>query len=127
MKHIFVTFLTMLSLLACQPSIAAGEKFDDAQFEKELSSGKPILVASHAPWCPTCRAQAAVLNELFLKDMYKSMAYFVIDYDTQTDALKKFNMSRQSILVVFKEGKEVARSIGATSSSAIESQLDKGL
>ncbi len=127
MKRIFVLLLTMLSLLACQPSIAAGEKFDAAQFEAQLSSGKPVLVVSHAPWCPTCRAQSAVLNDLYANDTYKDIAYFVIDYDSQKEALKKFNMSRQSTLVVFKEGKEVSRSIGATSSSAIESLLNKGL
>lgn len=127
MKRIFVLFLTFLSLIACQPSIASGEKFDDAQFEKQLSAGKPVVVVAHAPWCPTCRAQSAVLNDLFANDKYKSITYFVIDYDNQQDALKKFNMRRQSTVVVFKEGKEVTRSIGATSSSAIELLLKQAL
>jgi thioredoxin 1 len=127
MKRIFMLFLTTLSLLACQASIAAGEKFDDAKFESEVSSGKPVLVVSHAPWCPTCRAQSAVLNDLFANDTYKSITYFVVDFDSQKEVLKKFNISRQSTLVVFKEGKEVARSIGSTSSSVIESQLNKAL
>ena len=127
MKRIFVLFLTFFSLIACQPSIAAGEKFDDTQFEKQISSGKPVLVVAHAPWCPTCRAQASVLNDLFASDKYKSITYFVIDYDNQQDALKKFNMRRQSTLVVFKAGKEVARSIGATSASTIEAQLKQAL
>jgi thioredoxin 1 len=127
MKRFFLLFLTTLSLLACQASIAAGEKFNDAKFEAQISTGKPVVVVSHAPWCPTCRAQSAVLNDLFANDTYKSITYYVVDFDSQKEALKKFNISRQSTIVVFKEGKEVARSIGATSSSAIESQLNKGL
>jgi len=127
MKRILVLLMAAITLLACQASIASGERFDDAKFEAEVSSGKPVLVVAHAPWCPTCRAQSAALNDLFAKDIYKTITYFVVDFDSQKEALKKFNISRQSTLVVYKEGKEVARSIGATSSSIIEAQLGKAL
>jgi hypothetical protein len=35
-------------------------------------------------------------------------------YDSQKDELKKFNVSTQSTMVVFKNAKEVARSVGDT-------------
>jgi len=125
MKRILVLLMAIVTFLASQASVASGEKFDDAKFEAQLSSGKPVLVVVHAPWCPTCRAQSAVLNDLFANDTYKTITYLIVDFDSQKEVLKKFNISRQSTLVVYKKGKEVARSIGATSSSVIEAQLGK--
>ena len=127
MKRFFATLVAAFTLVACQVSAAAGEKFDNAAFEAQLSAGKPVLVVAHAPWCPTCRAQQSALKEIYADDTYKNITYFVVDYDNQKDVLKKLNITRQSTLIVFKDGKEVDRNIGATSTSAIESLLKKAL
>ena len=127
MKRFFATLFTVFTLVACQMAVAAGQKYEDAVFEAQLSTGKPVLVVAHAPWCPTCRAQQSVLNKLFTKDTYKNVTYLVVDYDNQKEVLKKFNINRQSTLVVFKDGKEVDRNLGATSESAIEALLSKAL
>lgn len=127
MKRFFTLFITMFALMACTQTAIAGEKFDVAEFETQLSAGKPILVVAHAPWCPTCRAQESALKGIYANNTYKEISYLVIDFDNQKDALKKFNIQRQSTLIVFKDGKEVARNIGATSTSAIESLLKQAL
>ena len=127
MKRFFALIFTVFTLVACQLAVASGQKFDDANFEAQLKAGKPILVVAHAPWCPTCRAQQSVLKEIYAADTYKNITYLVVDYDNQKDVLKKLNIFRQSTLIVFKDGKEVDRNIGATSSRVIESMLKKAL
>lgn len=127
MKRFFALFVTVFALVACGQSAIAGEKFDNANFEAQLLDGKSILVVAHAPWCPTCRAQESALKSIYAADTYQSITYLVIDYDNQKEALKKFNIQRQSTLIVFKNGKEVARNIGATSPNAIESLLKQAL
>lgn len=127
MKRFFATLIAAFALAACQVSAVAGEKFDNAVFEAQLSAGKPILVVAHAPWCPTCRAQQSALSEIYAADTYKNITYLVVDYDNQKEVLRKLNIVRQSTLIVFKDGKEVARNIGATSTSDIESILKKAL
>ena len=127
MKRFFALFLTMFAFVACTQNAIAQEKFDAALFEAQLSAGKSILVVGHAPWCPTCRAQESALKSIYANDTYQKITYFVIDYDNQKDALKKFGIQRQSTLIVFKDGKEVGRNIGATSNSTIESLLKQAL
>lgn len=65
-------------------------------------SGKPVVVEVTAPWCPTCKAQKAVMAELETTGKYKSFATIEVDFDTQKDALKTLNATMQSTLIVFK-------------------------
>ena len=127
MKRFFALFFTMFAFVAYTQNAIAQEKFDATNFETQLSAVKPILVVAHAPWCPTCRAQETALKSIYANETYKEISYLVIDYDNQKDALKKFGIQRQSTLIVFKDGKEVGRNIGATSISTIESLLKQAL
>ena len=44
--------------------------FDAKSFAAAQKAGKPILVAIHASWCPTCKAQKPILSELTaIKDL----------------------------------------------------------
>ncbi len=58
---------------------------------------------------------------------FKDMAVFEVDFDSQKDALRMLNVQKQSTLIVYKGGKEVARSTGETTKSAIEGLLAKAL
>jgi len=42
----------------------SGETLDGATFEGEQLAGKPAVLWFWAPWCPTCRAQAAGVSAL---------------------------------------------------------------
>ncbi len=58
---------------------------------------------------------------------FKDMAVFEVDFDSQKDALRMLNVQKQSTLIVYKGGKEVARSTGETTKAAIEGLLAKAL
>jgi thiol-disulfide isomerase/thioredoxin len=60
--------------------------FDPTSFGAAQKAGKPILVAIHASWCPTCKAQRPILSELMAEPKFKDLVYFVVDFDTQKDA-----------------------------------------
>src|ERR1700741_3807183 len=62
----------MPSAFAASPRPFDAQAFADAQ-----KAGKPILVAIHASWCPTCKAQAPILNELRADPKFKNLAYLV--------------------------------------------------
>jgi thioredoxin len=107
----------------------AGESasFTPAGFEAAQKAGKPILVEITAPWCPTCRAQAPILNELCSEPRFKNLQVFAVDFDSQKDALLAVRAQRQSTLIVFKGATEVGRSVGDTSKASIEALLAKTL
>jgi thioredoxin 1 len=102
----FTAALTLFSTFAP----AAEIPFDQTQFAAARDAGKPVAVVFHADWCPTCRAQAPVLKEL-----------------SQSSELKPLTLSlrvtQQSTIVVFKGGKEVARSTGATQRESLAALL----
>lgn len=98
-------------------------KFTQAAFEAAQAAGKPILVDVTAPWCPTCRTQAPIINSLLAKPEFKNMAVFQVDFDSQKDALKALNVRSQSTLITFKGKAEVSRTSGETKADAIEKQL----
>ena len=106
---------------------AGNAAFTSAAFEAAQKAGEPILVEVTAPWCPTCKAQAPILGALKAQDRFKALKTFTVDFDTQKDVLKSFNVQMQSTLIVFKGGKEVGRSTGDTKQDSIEALLTKAL
>ncbi len=97
--------------------------FDQVAFEQKLKAGEAVVIAAHAPWCSTCRAQKPILKQLSVSKPYQQLPIYEVDFDTQKAVLGKLNISRQSTLVAFKQGKEVTRSVGATNPAAIETLL----
>lgn len=125
----------VLAVLAVSVAISLGatayamehKPFDQKAFEAAQAAGKPILIEVHAPWCPTCKAQAPILSKLESEPRFKQLVTFKIDFDSQKDLLKKFNVRMQSTLIVFKGKKEEGRSTGDTNAKSIEALLSKAI
>lgn len=110
------------------PAFAADKQgFSDAAFDKALKAGKPVLVEVHAPWCPTCKAQAPHVGKITAEGKFKNLAIFTVDFDSQKDALKRLNARQQSTLIVFKGGKEAARSVGDTNEASLRTLIETAL
>ena len=60
--------------------------FTRGDFAAAQNAGKPIFVAIHATWCPTCKAQKPILSELMAEPKFKNLVYFVVDFESQKDA-----------------------------------------
>jgi thiol-disulfide isomerase/thioredoxin len=115
---IFVTFAATTMASALEQKPFAAEDFKAAQ-----SAGKPIVIHVTAPWCPTCKAQHQVIDELAKKPEYASITLFQVDFDSQKDALKSFKATSQSTLIAFNGTTETARVVGQTGAEAIEGVL----
>jgi len=107
--------------------VAVGLPIDAAAFAAAQAAGKPILVEVTAPWCPTCKAQKPIISGLAAKPKFKDLVVFQIDFDSQKELLKKFDVFMQSTLIVFKGAKETGRSTGDTNPGSIEALLDKAV
>lgn len=110
------------------PAFAASQQpFDAKAFADAQKEGRPILVAIHASWCPTCKAQKPILQELTGDPKFKNLAFFMVDFDSQKDLVQRFGARMQSTLIVFKGGNEEGRSVGDTNRSSIAALLNKSL
>ena len=101
--------------------------FDAKAFADAQKAGRPILVAIHASWCPTCKAQAPILSELRADPKFKDLAYFVIDFDSQKDLVNRFGARMQSTLIAFKGDREEGRSVGDTKRDSISAMVGKSI
>lgn len=108
-------------------AFAMDQRFDQKGFEAAQAAGRPILVEVHAPWCPICKAQAPILSRLKSEARFKDLASFTIDFDSQKDLLRKFNVQKQSTLIVFKGAREAGRSTGDSDPKSIEELLEKSI
>jgi thioredoxin 1 len=98
--------------------------FSIAAFNDAAKSGRPVLLEFHADWCPTCRAQEKVVNTLVGKPPYSNVLVLRVLFDSQKDLLKRFQVRQQSTLILFKDGAELARAVGITSTEDIASFLN---
>lgn len=115
---------SLLTVFAPFPAYAR-TSFSDAAFKSASKLGRPILIEFHADWCPTCRAQEKVINALVDQSDYSKVLVLRVLFDSEQDLLKRFGVRRQSTLILFKNGEEVARAVGITSSQAIANLLKK--
>jgi len=119
---IILSFFLLQSLL-----FAAGKPYSQAEFDKLNKEGKPIVIHVHAKWCSTCATQDPILNSLMKVNEFKNLTFFNVDYDTSKDLLKTLRVSRQSAIIVFKQGKEQGRSLGDTQENSIKQLLKKAI
>lgn len=114
MKSLAIALLSGLLTLFSVSATAAEIPFNQSQFDGALTAGKPVAVVFHADWCPTCRAQAPVLKGLAQSPDLMALTLYVADFDSEKALKKSLGVTKQSTIVVFKNGKEIARSTGDT-------------
>lgn len=118
MKTLLHAMFTGLFLFS-SAAFAAGQPITAAELADIEKQGKSAVISTHADWCSTCKAQDKVLSN-FMKDPdYKNVVFYQVDYDNQKDLLKTLKVRSQSTIIVFKNGKEVARATGDTKEAAL--------
>jgi thioredoxin 1 len=106
------------------PAVAAEWKpFTQAALAEAQKEGKPILVHIFAAWCPVCRAQKPILEELTAEPQYKNLVVLQVDFDTQKDDVRALGAQSQSTLITYKGDKEIGRSVGNTNANSIAEML----
>lgn len=119
---IVVAALSLWASIACA---ADPKPFTQQSFDALSHEGKPVVVGVHADWCPVCKAQKPIIENLSKQPAYKDVAVLTLNYDTDKAALKQFRVNKQSTLIAFKGGKETGRSLGQTKPAAIEDIFKK--
>ncbi|MBI2311191.1 MAG: thioredoxin family protein [Betaproteobacteria bacterium] len=129
MTRLSMRIIVLLASLFLSTAVLAGESkpYDKASFERLRATGAPVLVEVHADWCITCRLQAPVITELLRQPPFQIFHKLTVNFDTQRDALRDLKVSTQSTLIVFRNGREVARSVADTDKAAIAALLRTAL
>ena len=89
----------------------------------EASSAKLVLVDFWAEWCGPCKAIAPVLEELAANNP-DNLQVVKVDVDQHGDSAQSHHVSGIPTLLLFKEGKEVAREVGAQQLASYQAMID---
>ena len=114
MKKFLIFVFFILSLNA--QVIGKETTYKKELFDKALLDGKVVVVSSWIKYCTSCASQMKILNKA--KNNFDNIVYFTFDV-TNKEIAELFNVQYQTTLLIFKDNKEVYRSIGETSRDLI--------
>lgn len=91
-----------------------------------LGSGTPVLVDLWAEWCGPCRKVSPIVDEI-AGDRADSLNVFKLNVDDDPEVAMRYGVNSIPTLLVFRDGEEVGRVVGALPKPRIEAQLDEAL
>lgn len=128
--HRFFRLLPLLALLFLLPTTsasAAGKLFNQQEFDALLAEGKTVVVHIHADWCGTCKAQDVQVNAAMNSPEYAQVAFLEVNFDVQRKAVKSLGAKVQSTLIIFRDGKEIDRTVAAREPAELQAFLKQAL
>ena len=117
---LFICFVLLFSSKAIGKETTYSKKL----FDKAQSEGKVVVVSSWIKYCTSCASQMKVLEKA--KNDFDNMEYFAFDV-TNKEIAQFFNVQYQTTLLIFKDNKEVYRSIGETTKELIYDALKSSI
>lgn len=79
-------------------------------FDSVVGGEKPVIVDFWAEWCGPCRMMAPVIEEI--SDEHEDIVVGKLNVDDEGDIANRYQVSAIPTVILFKDGKPVATSIG---------------
>ena len=93
-------------------------------FQQEvLESSIPVLVDFWASWCMPCRMLAPTIEKLAEENQGK-LKVCKLNTDENQNISAQYGIQGIPTLIIFKEGKEVGRTVGVMSKEKLQEKLD---
>jgi thioredoxin 1 len=91
-----------------------------------LNSDMPVLVDFWAEWCGPCRIVGPIVEQL-AQSLEGKVKVFKLNVDQNQEIAMKYNVQSIPSLVLFKNGKEIARTIGLSPKEKYEKFVNNAL
>lgn len=103
-------------------------RFDRAAYEMVQAQKLDGIVVVRKDGCPVCAKQEPALQEaLASMPEFKMLKVIYSNFEKDQDVNKQLGVTKQSTIIVLKDGQEVSRSTGITDVMALKAELAKAL
>ena len=128
-KKTIILFFVQFFLIYPSFSMEKETTFNKELFNKAQSEGKIVVVSSWIKYCSSCASQMKVLNKAknegkLLDIKFENIEYLSFDV-TNKEIANLLNVKFQTTLLIFKNNKEIYRSLGETTEDLIYEALKK--
>ena len=120
MKKILIIIFLVLSFNAT--AISKETTFTNEIFEKSQLEGKTVVIHSWNKTCVTCARQVKILNKA--QQDFKDIIFLSFEQTKDKDIAKFLSIDYWTTIVVYKDNKEMSRSIGEINKDKIYSQIN---
>ena len=106
----------------CKQTLFAGQPLDltHTSFNRHISKNDiPVVVDFWAPWCGPCKMMAPAFSEA-ASQMEPNARFAKVNTEEQQQIAAQFGIRSIPTLVVFKNGKEIARQAGAMDAATLQ-------
>ena len=100
----------------------AVQHFDSKSFNEAIASGTTV-VDFWATWCGPCRMQAPILDA-FEAEVGDTIKVGKVDVDEEPNIARKYNIFSIPTIIAFRDGAEVARTVGVTDIAGLKRLAD---
>ena len=101
--------------------LAKSTTFTNEIFQKAQLEGKTVVINSWNKTCTTCAKQVKILDQA--KQDFKDIIFLSFEQTKDKSIAKSLNIDYWTTIVVYKNDKEISRSIGQTNKKKIYSQI----
>ena len=120
MKKILILITLVFSFSAT--AMIKETTFTNDIFEKSQLDGKTVVIHSWNKTCTTCARQVKILDKA--KQDFKDVIFLSFEQTKDKEIAKFLSIDYWTTIVVFKDNKEISRSIGQTDKEKIYSQIN---
>ena len=96
----------------------------DQEFDEQvLGSAMPVLVDFWADWCVPCHMVSPIVEEIG-REKGQSLRVMKLNVDENPSTAQRYGVMGIPTLILFKDGEEKARVVGAKGKDAILREID---
>ncbi|MBQ6495176.1 MAG: thioredoxin [Bacilli bacterium] len=100
------------------------KKIEEKDFKEVINNKeKKVLVDCYADWCGPCRMLSPIIDELASE--IDSCEFYKLNVDDAEEVSREYGIMSIPTVLIFKDGKEVAKSIGLKTKEELKEIIEK--